>query len=125
MSKWMLEFAENWSYWGVAALMIAENLLPPIPSEIVMPWAGYAVKNGKMVFWGVVVAGSLGSLIGTIPWYFLGKWIGQERLHNWVERHGAWLVLSGTDTSVEVSFTFRDWNCGMDDRAGRLGILSR
>lgn len=102
MSEWMLEFAEKWNYWGVAALMIAENILPPIPSEFVMPWAGFAVKNGKMVFWGVVLAGSLGSLLGTIPWYYLGKWIGQERLHDWIQRHGAWVAVSGREFNRSI-----------------------
>ncbi|MEQ9380185.1 MAG: DedA family protein [Pirellulales bacterium] len=108
MGEWMMEFAEQWGYWGVAALMIAENILPPIPSEVVMPWAGFAVKNGKMAFWGVVLAGSLGSLIGTLPWYYLGKWIGHDRLHDWVQRHGAWLAVSGREFNRSIRWFERN-----------------
>ncbi|REK18186.1 MAG: DedA family protein [Planctomycetota bacterium] len=94
MHDWLLKFAESAGYWGVAALMVLENIFPPIPSEVVMPWAGYAAGNGQMQLLGVIAAGSVGSVLGTLPWYYVGKWVGSERLQQWAARHGAWLALS-------------------------------
>ena len=55
-----------------------ESALIPIPSEIIMPFSGFLVAQGKMSFAGAVAAGSIGNLIGSIAIYFLGKRLGRE-----------------------------------------------
>ena len=97
----MLEFITNTisslGYIGIAFLMALENIIPPIPSELIMPLAGFTVNQGEMNFVLVVVAGTIGSIIGTMPWYFLGKSWGLKRTIEIVDRYGKWLALSGKD----------------------------
>ena len=84
-------------YPGVALLMFLENVFPPIPSELIMPLAGFTAGRGDLSFIGVVVAGALGSLLGQLPLYYLGRWASEDKLVAWAERYGKWLTLSGQD----------------------------
>ena len=83
---------------GVALLMLAETVFPPIPSELVMPLAGFAAARGEMSLPGVVAAGVLGSLAGALLWYALGRRLGTRGLHRLAARHGRWLTM----TTAEV-----------------------
>lgn len=84
-------------YVGIALLMALENIVPPIPSEVIMPLAGFAVTQGKLKFIYVVLAGTIGSVLGATPWYFLGKSWGLVRTQKIADRYGKWLTLSGED----------------------------
>ena len=84
-------------YIGIAVLMALENLIPPIPSELIMPLAGFTVTQDKLNFVGVVIAGTIGSVLGATPWYFLGKSWGFKRTQKIADRYGKWLTLSGKD----------------------------
>ncbi|TWU18386.1 DedA family protein [Allorhodopirellula heiligendammensis] len=97
MDDWITSFLEQFGSIGVGALMLIENVFPPIPSEVVMPWAGYSVSRGDASFTLVVVAGSAGSLVGAMFWYYLAKWVGKERLSRWIDGHGAWLTITPRD----------------------------
>lgn len=97
MSDWIIGFIEQWGYWGIAALMALENIVPPIPSELIMPFAGYVAASGELHVVGVVAAGSAGSLIGTLPWYVAGRLLGFTRVRGWASRHGRWLTVSPAD----------------------------
>ncbi|TWT64893.1 DedA family protein [Allorhodopirellula solitaria] len=97
MHSMISEFLEHYGALGVAALMLLENIFPPIPSELVMPWAGYSVSQSEMSFAAVVTAGSCGSFIGAMLWYFLARWIGKDRLARWIEGHGVWLTITPQD----------------------------
>ena len=80
MSDLIIGFIERFGYPGIAFLMALENVFPPIPSELIMPFAGYVAAKGELHIAGVVLAGALGSLAGTLPWYWLGRRIGRVRL---------------------------------------------
>jgi membrane protein DedA with SNARE-associated domain len=82
---------------GIFLLMALENLFPPIPSELIMPLAGYQAAQGVMPLWLVILSGSLGSLTGTLPWYVLGRVIGKARLLKLADRFGRWMTLSPAD----------------------------
>lgn len=84
-------------YVGIALLMALENILPPIPSELIMPLSGFTVTQGKLQFLYVVIAGTIGSVLGATPWYFLGKIWGLKRTQKIADRYGKWLTLSGND----------------------------
>ena len=84
-------------YLGIVALMFVENVFPPIPSEVIMPLAGYMVSQEKLVMIGVVLAGTAGSVLGALPFYLLGYKLGDSRLKGVAERHGRWLTLSPED----------------------------
>lgn len=97
MFDWITSVIERLGYSGVAFLTFLENLFPPIPSELVIPLAGFVAASGRMHLGGVIVAGSIGSLAGAWAWYELGRRIGERRLRAWVERHGHWLTLAPRD----------------------------
>jgi len=95
--EWIQNTMTSLGYPGVALLMFLENVFPPIPSELIMPLAGFTASRGELSFVGVVLAGSLGSLLGQLPLYYLGRWVGEEKLVAWADRYGKWLTVSGDD----------------------------
>lgn len=97
LAEGILEFISQYGYWAVAALMLLENVFPPIPSELIMPFAGYAAAQGHLNPAGVVLAGTAGSVAGAALWYAVGVWVGVPRLRHWAARHGRWLTLSPVD----------------------------
>ncbi len=82
---------------GVALLMLLENVFPPIPSELVMPFAGYLSATGEMGFVAIVLAGTVGSVVGALLWYWIGLRVREDRLRRLIDRHGKWLTLSNDD----------------------------
>ena len=94
----MLQFVQGlMNYPGIAFLMFLENVFPPLPSELIMPLAGFTAGQGKITLWGAMLAGTFGSVIGQLPLYYLGKLVGEERLEKWADKYGAWLTVSGDD----------------------------
>lgn len=94
MFDWIVGLVERSGYLGVALLMFAENLFPPIPSELIMPLAGFAAARGELGLLPVILAGSVGSLLGAVLWYLVGRWLGAERLRRLAARHGRWLTIA-------------------------------
>lgn len=97
MLEWIHRTTLALGYPGIVLLMFVENIFPPLPSELIMPLAGFAAAQGDLSLAGVVVAGSLGALLGQLPYYLLGRWLGEETLIRWADRYGRWLTLSGRD----------------------------
>ncbi len=97
MDEWITSIIGTLGTWGIAALMFLENVFPPIPSELIMPLAGYTAGRGELSLVLVIVAGSLGSVLGQFPLYYLGRRVGQDRLHRWADHKGKWLAVSGKD----------------------------
>src|SRR5215470_11084842 len=81
------------SYAGVALLMAIESANIPLPSEFIMPYAGFLVQQGKMNFHLAALAGAVGCVLGSVPSY----WLGQVGGHNFLLKHGKWLLLSEHD----------------------------
>jgi membrane protein DedA with SNARE-associated domain len=94
MGDWVVRLIEQSGYLGVAFLMFLETLFPPIPSEVIMPVAGVAAGQGKLVFGWVVAAGTAGAMLGNIVWYLAARALGIDRLHPFIDRWGRWLALS-------------------------------
>ncbi|MCP2728554.1 DedA family protein [Limnofasciculus baicalensis] len=97
MQEWITNTMTSLGYWGIALLMFAENLFPPIPSELIMPLAGFTVAEGKMNFTLAVLAGVIGTILGAFPWYYAGVFFGEERLKNLADKYGKWITVSGKD----------------------------
>ena len=90
--------ANQWlGYTAIFAAMFLENLFPPIPSELIMPLGGFLVQQGELQFIPVVLAGLLGTVIGALPWYGIGRVINEERIEQWLERHGRWIGISAAE----------------------------
>ncbi|OQP84162.1 alkaline phosphatase [Rhizobium rhizosphaerae] len=85
---------------GIALLMFLENVFPPIPSELIMPLAGYRATQGDMSIVTVIIAGSIGSLLGILPWYLAGRLLGEHRVKAFAARHGRWLTLTPADVDA-------------------------
>lgn len=97
MFDWVVSTIEAWGYPGVFLLMLAENIFPPIPSEVIMPLAGFLAGRGDLSLPLTFLAGVAGSVFGTLFWYYIGLWIGEERLKRFAARHGRLLTLSPSD----------------------------
>ncbi|NJL79101.1 MAG: DedA family protein [Richelia sp. SM2_1_7] len=97
MLDWITNIISSLGYVGIALLMFLENLFPPIPSELIMPLAGFTVTQGKLDLQIVILAGTLGSVLGALLWYYVGKVVSEARLRNWINKHGKWLTLSTSD----------------------------
>ena len=101
-------------YLGIVVLMFVENLFPPIPSEYIMPLAGFMVAEEKLSLAGIIIAGTIGSVLGALPLYYCGRRLGAERLKRFAGRHGRWLALSSGDI---------DRANGWFDRHGAKAVL--
>ena len=97
MLNWIFHLVTSLNYWGVAILMAVENVVLPIPSELIMPLAGFETASGRLSLLGVIAAGTIGSVLGALPLYYAGYALGEDRLKKWVERYGKWTLLRGRD----------------------------
>ncbi len=97
MLDWIKNMMTTLGYPGVTFLMFLENVFPPLPSELIMPLAGFATTDGQLSLIGVIIAGTLGSVLGALPLYAIGRWVGKDRLVQWADRYGTWLTVSGDD----------------------------
>jgi membrane protein DedA with SNARE-associated domain len=97
MFSWIAQLIERTGYLGVALLMFLENVFPPIPSELIMPMAGFTAARGDLRFIGIVLAGTAGSVAGATLWYYVGTLVTTKRLKAWGEKHGRWLTLKPDD----------------------------
>ena len=105
-------------YVGIAFLMLAENVFPPIPSELIMPLAGFTAARGELSLVGVLIAGTLGSLVGALFWYEIGRRVGVERLRRWAGRHGRWFTM--TPDEVDQAVAWFGQHGGLAVLVGRL-----
>lgn len=89
---------------GVGLLMLLENLFPPIPSELIMPLAGYLAATGDLGLPGALLGGTVGSVLGAFAWYAIGRRVPRETLLAWVDAHGRWLTICSPDVERAERF---------------------
>jgi membrane protein DedA with SNARE-associated domain len=92
-----MSIASSTGYFGILLLMFVENVFPPIPSEVIMPLAGYMAAQGMVSLLGIILAGMAGSVLGALPLYYVGGKLGEDRLKEFADNHGRWLTLSRKD----------------------------
>lgn len=112
MTDWVVDLIERLGEVGVGMLIFLENVIPPIPSEVVLPFAGFAAERGSINVVGAWLAATAGSLAGALLLYAIGALIGVDRLRQlaarrwfiffgerdlergvaWFERYGNWVV---------------------------------
>lgn len=97
LTDWVTSVVEALGYVGVAALVALESVFPPIPSEVILPLAGFVAGRGDASVVGMVVAATVGSLVGAWLLYGLSAWIGPDRLHAFVRRYGRWFGVKSQD----------------------------
>ncbi|HEX4848798.1 MAG TPA: DedA family protein [Novosphingobium sp.] len=104
MNEFILRLIEQGGYWGIFALMVIENVFPPIPSEVIMGLGGVAVARGTMDFWTLLLVGTAGATLGNYVWYMVGDKLGYRRLQPFVDRWGRWLTLEWDDVEKATRF---------------------
>lgn len=72
--------------WGVGLFLLLETVFPPIPSEVILPLAGFLSQQGEMTLWLVILTSTLGAYIGALLLYALGAWLGLERAIRWLSK---------------------------------------
>ena len=95
---------DRFGAFGVGLVMLLENVFPPIPSELVMPLAGFQAAQGKMSLIAIFIAGTIGAVLGAYLWYVIGRKLGQRRLEEFIDRHGVWFTLDREDIRKAI-----DW----------------
>ena len=102
MFEWALHVIESGGYGGVFFLMVLENIFPihPIPSELILLFAGFVAAKGTLHVVGIIFVATCGAVLGSIPWYMLGRAFGTKRLKQLSARYGRMLTLSPHDIDV-------------------------
>ncbi|KGF95032.1 DedA family [Prochlorococcus marinus str. MIT 9201] len=85
------------AYLTICLAMFLENIIPPIPSEIIMPLGGFFVYQQKLNFYILVFWGLLGTILGSLPWYYFGRLVNEKRLTIFLEKKGKYLGISPND----------------------------
>ena len=93
LAVWIIGVISTLGYGGIVLLMAIESACIPLPSEIIMPFAGFLVFKGELLLWGVALAGAVGCVVGSIPAYYLGMYGGRPL----VEKYGKWVLISHHD----------------------------
>jgi membrane protein DedA with SNARE-associated domain len=114
VEQWIIETITAFGYVGIFLLMLAENLFPPIPSEVIVPVAGLAVGAGELGMVPVMLVALAGTLIGNLPWFLLPRLLGRQRFVALVARFGRYAVLRPEDVEAAI-----DWF----DRHGTKAVL--
>ena len=99
ISQWVLAVMDKLGLFGVTLMMFLENVFPPIPSELIMPAAGFAAAMGQMHLIAVILAGTLGSVLGALPLYYLGTILDENRLYRLAEKYGKYFLIKPEDVT--------------------------
>jgi membrane protein DedA with SNARE-associated domain len=94
---WLESLIHQLGYLGIALITVLETIVPPLPSDLVVPVAGLLVAQGKMTVVGIVVSATIGSLIGASILYAFARWAGAPLARRWVRDYGRWILLREDD----------------------------
>lgn len=97
MENWITELMEQFGYAGVLLLIALENVFPPIPSEVILTFGGFMTTYTSLTVPGVIIAATVGSVLGAVILYWIGYLINVDRLEGWVDRYGRFLRLKKED----------------------------
>ena len=117
LTDWVVDVINKIGYLGVALLVAIENIFPPIPSEVVLPAAGFAAGQGEANLLGMMAAATVGSLAGAWVLYLVSAAIGPVRIHAFVVRYGRWFGVKAQDLDRA-----EDW---FDDHANKAVLICR
>ena len=114
MFDWLTGVIADGGYLGIVLLMVAENIFPADPLGTDRLLAGFVAAKGELNFGLVVLAGVLGSILGALPWYYAGRWVGEARMRAFAARRGRWLTLDEKGIGKAI-----DWF----EKHGRIAVL--
>lgn len=97
MQEFIINLMEKFGYLGTFLLIFIENIFPPIPSEVILTFGGFMTRSTSMTVFGMVVAATLGSVLGAIALYYLGHLLNRDRLVEIVTKYGSVLRVKISD----------------------------
>jgi len=100
VTNFVINIISSWGYFGVGLMMAIESVCIPLPSEIIMPFAGFLVAQGKFTLLGVTLAGALGCLVGSVAAYAVGIYGGRA----FIEKYGGYILISKHDLNLADKF---------------------
>jgi membrane protein DedA with SNARE-associated domain len=104
MTDWIIQIITDLGYVGIFLVMLAESIFPPIPSELIIPFAGFAAANGDLNLFGVLATATFGAVVGMLPWYFAGRIFGLTRVKWLADRYGRLLTMNADEIDIAVGF---------------------
>ena len=108
MISWIEQIISQYEYLGIFVLMVLENIFPPIPSEIILPMTGMLAAGGEFNSVFAIAAATLGAFAGAIFWYWIGTYVSQTSLENFVARYGRWVGLTPPEYKKVTNFFNRN-----------------
>lgn len=97
MQSWITEFMEQFGYIGIFLMIALENVFPPIPSEVILPFGGFMTTYSELTITGVIIASTAGSVVGAVILYGIGLLLDVERLEKIIDRWGHILRVTKED----------------------------
>lgn len=97
MEDWITQIMEQFGYWGIFFLIALENLFPPIPSEVILTFGGFVTTTSDLTVTGVITVATIGSVVGAVVLYGVGRLLDVERLEKIIDRYGHILRLTKED----------------------------
>ena len=92
-----VETNSTFAYLTICLAMFLENIIPPIPSEIIMPLGGFFVYQEKLNFFILVFWGLFGTILGSLPWYYLGRLVNEKKLSKFLDKRGKYVGITSSD----------------------------
>ncbi len=100
IALWATTFIAATGYWGIFVLMVMESMVFPVPSEAVMPFAGFNIVDGELTWAGVIIAATAGSIVGSLLSYYIGYYGGKP----FIARFGKYLLLNQHHLEMSEKF---------------------
>jgi membrane protein DedA with SNARE-associated domain len=97
LTNWAKDFVESAGYFGVFLMIVLENVFPPIPSEAILPLAGFLAGEGRFWLPAVILAATLGAVVGALILYYVAYAIGDARVRWLINRYGKWFAVAESD----------------------------
>jgi membrane protein DedA with SNARE-associated domain len=116
VADWIFSLVDRLGAVGVGLLILLENVIPPIPSELILPLAGFRARTGAFDVWSVWAAATVGSVLGALVLYGLGRWMGYDRLYRLAGRR--WFILASQKDIDRGDKLF-------DEHGGKIVLLAR
>ena len=108
VGEWALAVVEGFGYPGLAAVILLETVFPPVPSELILPLAGFLAASGRLSWAGVVAASTAGAVVGAWILYLAGASWGEPRLRAITRRYGRYAAVHERDLDAALRW-FRRW----------------
>lgn len=99
MEHIITEFISKWGYLAITILVLLENILPFIPSEIILTFAGLLSTKSDLSLPMLFVISTVASFVGLLVLYYISRLVSEERLYRFVDKYGKWIKLKGKDVA--------------------------